>query len=129
MKWAFEQIAENIYSTEHIWALAKNKGLKCARNSFWDAIRNPCYCGKVIVPAFKDEPMQLVQGVHEPLISESLYFDVQDVLTGRKRELSLKVVCPENLPLRGFILCPECSRTLTGSASKGKIGSLLLLSL
>ncbi|WP_091211867.1 recombinase family protein [Mucilaginibacter gossypiicola] len=122
MKWAFEQIAENIFAIENIWAMARRRGLKCSRNSFWEAIRNPCYCGKVIVPAFNDEPMTIVQGVHEALISETLYHEVQDVLTGRKRDLAIKAVCPKNLPLRGFLLCPECSRTLTGSASKGRTG-------
>lgn len=121
-RWAFETIAQNVYATEAIWAMAKRKGLKCAKNSFWDAIRNPCYCGKIIVPAFNDEPMRLVDGVHEPLIDEKLFVEVQDVLSGRKRDLSIKKVIPESLPLRGFLLCPSCNRTLTGSASKGRNG-------
>jgi site-specific DNA recombinase len=122
MIWAFERIAENIYATENIWDMARKRGLKCAKNSFWDAIRNPCYCGKVIVPKFKEEEMFLAQGLHQPLISENLFFDVQDVLTGRKKELAVRAGCPEELPLRGFLYCPVCSRILTGSASKGRSG-------
>jgi site-specific DNA recombinase len=122
MKWAFEQIAEGKYATEQIWERARLRGLKCAKNSFWDAVRNPCYCGKIIIPKFKDEEMHLVNGLHEPLISEKTYFKIIDVLNGRSKDVGSKVVTPENLPLRGFLICPDCGRTLTGSASKGRNG-------
>ncbi|HEY0056318.1 MAG TPA: recombinase family protein [Pedobacter sp.] len=122
MKWAFEQIAQGIYATEQIWSMARAKGLKCSRNSFWAAIRNPCYCGKVIVPKFKDEEMFVVQGQHEPLISERLFSDVQDVLDGRKKIFNTKIVSHDNLPLRGYLQCTKCNRLLTGSASKGRNG-------
>src|SRR5690606_13319516 len=31
-----------------------------------------------------------------------------------------KMLSDANLPLRGFLVCPECGRNLTGSASKGR---------
>jgi site-specific DNA recombinase len=58
---------------------------------------------------------------HEPLVSETLYNDVQDVLDGRKRgEYRLKIAANATMPLRGFLICPMCSKILTGSASKGR---------
>jgi site-specific DNA recombinase len=63
-----------------------------------------------------------VDGVHEPLISEKTYFNIIDVLDGRRKDVGAKIVAPEGLPLRGFLVCPKCSRTLTGSASKGRNG-------
>jgi site-specific DNA recombinase len=86
MKWAFEQLAEGTLATEHVWMKTKEMGLKCSRSSFWDYIRNPGYCGKILVPKYKDEAAQLVDGQHEPLISESLFYKVQDVLNARKRK-------------------------------------------
>jgi site-specific DNA recombinase len=80
------------------------------------------YCGKIVIPKYKDEEMHLVDGVHEPLISEKTYYQVLDVLDGNARKFSLKVACPENMPLRGFLMCLKCSRSLTGSASKGRNG-------
>lgn len=54
------------------------------------------------------------KGQHKALISEALFYDVQDVLDGRKRgQYRL------TLPLRGFLTCPKCGKILTGSASKG----------
>ena len=35
--------------------MAKEKGLKCSKNNFWTAIRNPMYCGKIFIPKYKDE--------------------------------------------------------------------------
>ncbi len=41
--------------------------------------------GKIRVPAYKDEPEELVQGQHEALISEEVFYKVQDVLDGKKK--------------------------------------------
>jgi site-specific DNA recombinase len=41
-------------------------------------------------------------------------------LDGRKRVMRTKIIVDENLPLRGFLICPNCGRMLTGSASKGR---------
>ena len=120
MKWAFEELSHSQLNTEQVWKTAKEKGLKCSKNNFWVAIRNPIYCGLIFIPKYKEEESMLVKGQHEPLISETLYYDVQDVLDGRKRILGTKVTADDNIPLRGFLICPKCGRMLTGSASKGR---------
>ncbi|HEY8660758.1 MAG TPA: recombinase family protein [Hanamia sp.] len=120
LKWAFNEVSEGKYSTEQIWKRAKELGLICSKNSFWLAIRNPIYCGKIVIPKYKDEDSYTVPGLHDPLISESLFYDVQDVLNGRKRKMGTKMVSMNMLPLRGFLNCSKCTRTLSGSASKGR---------
>ncbi|WP_179415422.1 recombinase family protein [Mucilaginibacter sp. E4BP6] len=122
MKWAFNEIRKNKYTIEQIWKRAKELGLKCNKNNFWVAIRNPLYCGKIVIPKYKDEETYTVPGLHEPIISESLYHEVQEVLEGRRRwqDKGTKIVSMDMLPLRGFLNCSACSRTLSGSASKGR---------
>lgn len=120
MQWVFNQLEEGIYSGEHILKAAHGKGLKCEKNNFYHAIRNPVYCGKIRVPAFKDESARLVDGLHEPLISEAQFYKVQDILDGRKKEYGLPIATPDELILRNFLKCPRCHRMLTGSASKGR---------
>jgi site-specific DNA recombinase len=120
IKFAFNELAKGQYSIEQIWKLVKGKGLNCSKNNFWHLIKNPVYCGKIFVSRYRNEDEQLVQGLHEPLISESLFYDAQDVLNGKKRNLGTKVVSLDNLPLRGFLNCPSCGKTLTGSPSKGR---------
>jgi site-specific DNA recombinase len=123
LKWVFEELALGKLNTEQVWKLAREKGLsRGSKNNFWVAIRNPLYCGKIVIPKYKDEETQIVQGQHEPLISEALFYDVQDVLNGRKKKQRTKLAVDDNIPLRGFLICPKCGRVLTGSASKGKMG-------
>lgn len=122
MKWAFNEIAKGIYSTQQIYEKASEMGLKCKRNNFYVAIRNPVYCGRILIVKYKDEAAHTVKGLHEGIISESLFYDVQDVLSGKKKAGKTKVHSPELLPLRGFIKCSRCSRILCGSASKGRSG-------
>ncbi|WP_316851573.1 recombinase family protein [Pedobacter agri] len=120
MKWIFEQLAQGTYSGEQILNSVREKGLTCSKNNFYTIIRNPIYCGKVIVPKYKNEDAFLAQGLHEPLISETMFFNIQDILNGRKKELGQPIATPEALVLRGFLKCPKCNRSLSGSSSKGK---------
>lgn len=122
MKWVFEELERGILAADQVRRLANRKGLKCSKNNFWTKIHNPVYCGKIFIPKYKDEESQLVDGIHEPIISEALFYAVQDVLNGKKRRNhpNTKIVSHDNLPLRGFLSCPKCNRTLSGSASKGR---------
>lgn len=121
MKRAFQTILQSQYPAKHVWQKLKEDGLKLGRAQFYEAIRNPIYCGKIFVPAHKDEEEQFVNGQHEALVSEGDFYRVQNILeeTGRKKYRP-RVVSDEHLPLRGFLICPECGKVLTGSGSRGR---------
>ena len=122
-KWAFEELAKGVYNIEAVRRMCREKGLACGRVNFWKLVRNPVYCGKIKIPTFKDEEVHVVQGIHEPIITEELFYTVQDVLDGKKRiKLPYKVCAKEELPLRGFLICPRCGKRLCGSASTGGSG-------
>jgi len=121
MRWSFEQISKGLLNTEQIYKQARSKGFPNTKSVFWDAIRNPVYCGKIAIKKYKDEEASVVPGNHEPLIPEHVFYKVQDVLDGRKRgAYRLKIASDSSLPLRGFLICPMCARLLTGSSSKGR---------
>jgi site-specific DNA recombinase len=122
MQWAFKEIAKGLFSIQQIWERAFKMGLGCKRNNFYVAIRNPVYCGKILIVKYKDEAAHIVDGLHEGIISESLYYEVQEILSGKKKVEKTKVHSPEMLPLRGYIKCSRCNRLLCGSASKGRNG-------
>jgi hypothetical protein len=103
MRWAFEQLAEGIFSGEHILKAVIAKGIPCSKNNFYTIMRNPVYCGKIVVPKYKDEEMRLVQGLHKPLISEALFFRVQDILDARKRQYGFPIATPEDPALFLFL--------------------------
>lgn len=115
----FAELAEGNSSIRKTYLQAKVKGLKCSLNNFWLFVHNPIYCGKIKVPEFEQEKAHLVTGTHEGLISERLFNQVQNVLHNRSKH-QVKVVNNNQLPLRGFLKCPLCQQTLTGSASKGR---------
>src|SRR6202012_365544 len=80
------------------------------------------YCGRILIVKYKDEDAHTVKGLHQGIISESLFYDVQDALNGNKKAERTKIHSPDILPLRGFIRCSKCNRILCGSASKGRNG-------
>ena len=122
LKWCFEELVQGVYCVEDVRRQALRKGLKCSKTCFWNAIQNPLYYGKILIPKYKDEESRLVQGQHEALISETLFYDVQDVIDGkRKRQRhNVRETSQQMFPLRGFLECPRCEKILTASASKGR---------
>jgi site-specific DNA recombinase len=120
LKWAFETLAEGTFKTEVVWRMARSRGLKMKKNTFWDCVQNPMYCGKVVVPADEHNEMYLADGKHTPIVSEKIFWEVQDVLSGRRKVQVIRAEIPIELILRGHLICPHCGKQLSGSASKGR---------
>jgi site-specific DNA recombinase len=122
VKMAFEEVAKGTHHIDNIREQMITKGFSCSKSNFYTLLRNPLFCGKIAVPAYRDEPRRLVQGQHEAIISEKLFYEVQIVLDKikDKRIPIVKVTSSDSLPLRGYLLCPKCDKQLTGSASKGR---------
>lgn len=91
------------------------------KQAFINFLKNQFYLGKIKVPETNDEAASVITGLHEPLISEHVYMKVQTVLQGKKKPYKGQTK-HEEIPLMGLIICPICSRTLTGSAPKGNGG-------
>jgi site-specific DNA recombinase len=118
----FEEVAKGTHTVQEVWRMARRKGLQFSKSQVWNMLRNPIYCAKIFIPAYKDEAAVLISATHEPLVSERLFQDVQDILEGRKRKVPPKNTGREELPLRGFLECRLCGGRLTDSASKGNGG-------
>jgi site-specific DNA recombinase len=100
--------------------------LKIGRSAFYKLFRNPTYMGLTKVPEFGDEDKHYVPGLHEALISEDLFHQVQSVLKKIEEKSCIPAVKNkqrEEYPLRGVVLCPACNRNLTGSPSRSRKGS------
>lgn len=57
-----------------------DKGLKIGRSTFYNLLRNPTYMGFTKVPEFNEEEEHYVPGLHEAIIGENLFHQVQAVL-------------------------------------------------
>lgn len=120
MAWAFKELSKGKYAIQQVFKRVVEMGLNCSKNNFLCQIRNPIYCGIIQIPSHKDEEAQTVTGLHEPIISTALFYKVQDILSGKKTSIKTKILADEKVPLKGFLTCSRCSRTLCGSASKGR---------
>lgn len=120
VKWIFDQLATGRYSAESVWKLAKERGLYCTKNTYWNMLRNYVYCSIIKIQAHKGEDGQLIAGTHHPIITKELFFEVQDILDGNKKIQRTKIFVDDKFPLRGFITCPDCHRQLTASSSRGR---------
>ncbi len=120
VRWLFEEVAKQENNVMDIWREASKKGLRVSKSNVFLMLRNPIYMGKIKIGAYKDEPATVVKGIHEAIISEGLFYIVQEILDGRRPSHPSIHAGKEELPLRGFLKCPKCGTKLTGSASKGR---------
>ncbi|QSB27839.1 recombinase family protein [Flavobacterium sp. CLA17] len=121
IRWAFEQFAKGTFSIRQVRTMTCQKGLQCSNNNFWKILRNPIYCGIITVRATKDEEIQFIKAIHEPIISEDLFRKVEILLTSRRKQKEAKFCRKLLFPLRGFTDCPFCGCRFTGSISQGKL--------
>lgn len=119
---AFELLASGTWQIELLRKKLYGEGLKISKSNFYTLLRNPIYCGKIRLKAFQDEEEEIVQGNHEPIISEELFYDVQNVLDGKKKSKHKYSLINAAYPMRGHLICPRCGKTLTGSSALGNGG-------
>ena len=118
IRWVFLQLAKNIHRIEEVRKMADGKGLKCSRSYFFRLIRNPAYCGLIPIK-FGSEERYMVKGIHEPLISEAMFYEVQNIINTKRKVTSQRDDLKETFYLRGVLVCPLCNRKLCGSFSRG----------
>jgi hypothetical protein len=119
IKWVFDKVSQNDHKLSEINKIANDKGLICSRSHFFRILRNPIYCGLISIKLDSDKE-QMIKGLHEPLISEPLFYQVQSVINTKRKTTVKRDDLKEMFFLRGFLTCPVCGRKLTGSFSKGK---------
>ena len=121
--WCFNQYGKGIYSAEEVRRDAIQKGLRLQKQGFINMLQNPVFMGKILIKKSEEEQEQLVNGLHEPIVSEELFYAVQDILKGKRKPYKQpKSAVNEILPLRGHLICPNCQRTLTGSINQNRPG-------
>ena len=121
VRFAFAEMSKGVYSAEEIRRKVKEKGKGFSKQVFLNLLRNVAYTGKVFVKAYGKNDSATVEGLHDPIIPEELFNEVQDVLSGRIRKTAYKQVKrTADLSLRGFLKCKNCGGNLTGSKSRGR---------
>lgn len=118
----FEEVAKGVESAD---AIRKRMCPNMARTSYMQMLHNILYIGKIRVPALGEEPEQVIDGEHEPIVDEETFYRVQDLIEGRNRRKHTLVKGKKPHPdfyLRGHVVCPMCGRPITASFSHGNGG-------
>jgi site-specific DNA recombinase len=85
-------------------------GVKITKQNISSMWRRAFYCG-ILTNAFLDG--KPIKGKWEPLISEEVFWGVQQILDGNHQGYHIQTE-NESRPLVGTLFCPECNRKLTG---------------
>jgi site-specific DNA recombinase len=117
---SFELFASGLYDKEELRRVMNKKGLTLSKSQFPNMLTNVLYIGKILVPEFKGEEAQVVQGLHEPIVPEDLFNKVQRMLKSSPNQRKLYEKLNNETPLRALITCSKCGGKLTSSASKGR---------
>ncbi len=121
---AFDLIATGLHKRTKVLHILTRDGLRTASGkplspqTFQAVLRNSLYCGWVTVPSA--EGFEPVRGLHEPIVSEELFYEVQRVLSGKKPTAAPKRKHNPALPLKCFVKCEVCGTPLTGGFAKGR---------
>ena len=116
---AFDLAETNNYTkTEILRRLHEmgHTGLKI--DKLTNILENPLYIGKIRSSWFPE----LIDGIHQPIISKRQFNNVQKVLAERRNGGINKVVVNPLFPLKKTLLCGKCGAKITGSKSKGAGG-------
>ena len=122
----FEEVLKGTSQVE-LRKYLKEKGIHVSRNNMSKILKRELYAGKITIPAYDKEPVKVIEGIHEPLITESTFLKVQQMLYGNKKTRGKSIPkyarMRDDFPLRGVLKCIECDDVMTASFSKGKLGN------
>lgn len=117
---AFELYSTGLYDKEELRRMMNEKGMNIGKSQFPRLLENVVYAGKVLVPEYKGEDAEVVQGLHEAIVPEEVFEKVQRLLKSKNNRRKLYEKLNDETPLRALITCSKCGGKLTSSASKGR---------
>ena len=121
---AFELVATGLYKKTEVLQIITEEGLRTGNGkplspqTFQAVLKNSLYCGWVTMPSA--ENFEPVKGLHEPIVSEEVFNQVQRVLTGKRPSAAPKRKHNPAFPLKCFVKCEVCGTPLTGGFAKGR---------
>lgn len=87
-----------------------------SHNAVKSVLSNCVYGGLIYVPAYRKDATKYVKGIHEPMIEEHVWWEVQRRMGNVPQ---LKNIFNDEVPLRGELHC-FCGKPLTAGNSKGR---------
>jgi site-specific DNA recombinase len=121
VQFIFSTFQTGKYTMEEVRRMAIEAGYPLQKQSFINLLNNPLYAGLIPEKDNKGNIIAIHKGIHQPLISEQTFNEVQLIIKGKKKPYQGKTR-NDAFPLKGYIICPDCGKLMTGSTSKGNGG-------
>ena len=118
----FDEMAKGGRSADSIRKEYNGKGYKFVKQTFLDMLRNVAYIGKITVKKYKNEPEEEATGLHKPIVSETTFYKVQNLLNSKKRPFRSIVAKNDLYPLKRVLICPKCSGCLVAYKARNNQG-------
>ena len=112
----FEVYATGKYTVEDLkkiaasWGLVSRSGTPLSKSKIFRTLTCPFYYGLM------EYAGDILQGTHEPLVTKSLFDQVQQALTNRGKPHKYK---KKHFPLLGLARCAACGGSITAELQKG----------
>jgi len=117
---AFILLASHEISVRQAWFTMRSQGMMISSSQFYNLVRNITYTGKILLRS-NYVKAERIEGLHAPIITTALFEKVQKRLDKRRQKPPKRKVNRDSLyPLRGYLKCSRCSKSLTASASTGR---------
>jgi DNA-directed RNA polymerase subunit M/transcription elongation factor TFIIS len=93
--------------------LRNKNGKKISRNGLVCILKNPFYMGLIKI----DSIGELFVGIHPPIVSKSLFDEVQDIFAGKRVRKNLR----HFFIFRRMVSCRDCQNLLVAERQKGNV--------
>ncbi len=121
IRFAYHQLANLKCNITDAYLLAKKEGIQCCRSNFWKLLQNPVYTGSIKIVHDEFSSSYLIPGLHKGIVSTPIFHKVQELFFSKKQKSEInRNTRNTKFPLKGFISCPRCNKTLSASASTGR---------
>lgn len=121
IQWIFEKYSVGLTSQDELRSEVRRRfNIKISKTNMMHLLKRETYLGKIKIKAYKNEPEEIVDGLHDAIINVSLYNKVQEVIYGKAPARKFPKTANEDFPLRGHLVCDSCGSKLTASSSKGR---------
>ncbi|MDC0189340.1 recombinase family protein [Flavobacteriales bacterium] len=117
IKKIFIEFASGLYSAESLRKKYYGQ-IKIKKQSFLNLLRGHVYAGRIFIKEWRKEDSEIVEAIHDPIISEDIFTKVQMLLSKNKKFKIIKEN-PEFI-LRRHLICNQCGNKLTGSFSTSR---------
>ncbi len=112
------QTKRQVLRTITTLGLTTRAGKPLSAQTFQSLLANPIYAGWIVIPTWGTRD----RGSHEPIVSDELFHQTQELLDGRKTSVTAHDRNNPDFPLRVFVRCGRCGTPITGAWAKGKGG-------